>query len=358
MLFFAATTIEISDAGNRVQLFPAGVFRAVDGRPHDAPHWFMDATLAQALIDAAAAKKVPYCFDYEHQTLHAQKNGQPAPAAGWFSRLEWEEGVGLFAVDVTWTDKARDMINAGEYRFISPLFNYDSAGNVRLLINAALTNTPALDDMEALTAAASQLITGENTVDELLEQLRWMLNLPISATKEDVLAELKKLAERLSVGEGTAATSVSLFALLDNNDQKIAALSAKLDAASDQPASNEPDPTQYTPNDVVKELRETVAALSQKLNNNETEQLITAALSDGRLTAGADEQWARKLASKDIGLLKEHLGQRQPIAALSRTQTGGQVPDGQDKPRDLDAQGLAICSQFGFTADDLFKEGN
>ncbi|WP_438805125.1 phage protease [Sodalis sp. (in: enterobacteria)] len=62
----------------------------------------------------------------------ARGNGQPAPAAGWYSQLEWVEGLGLFAVDVEWTERARTLIAAGEYRFVSPLFQYDRQGNVPL----------------------------------------------------------------------------------------------------------------------------------------------------------------------------------------------------------------------------------
>ncbi|MGL9774687.1 MAG: phage protease [Sodalis sp. (in: enterobacteria)] len=52
------------------------------------------------MIDAAQARQTSYCFDYEHQAIHARENGQPALAAGWYSQLEWVEGLRLFAVDV------------------------------------------------------------------------------------------------------------------------------------------------------------------------------------------------------------------------------------------------------------------
>ncbi|WP_252749142.1 phage protease [Serratia symbiotica] len=92
------------------------MFRARDGRPTDAPHWYIDAALAQVLIDVAVQRNTPYCFDYEHQTLHSKHNGKPNPA----TRLEWVEGEGLFAIDVKWTDAARAMIEGEEYCFISP----------------------------------------------------------------------------------------------------------------------------------------------------------------------------------------------------------------------------------------------
>lgn len=339
----AALSIQLENAGPRVQLFPAGVFRGVDGRPTDAPHWFIDAAIAQTLIDTANARQTPYCFDYEHQSLHAQTNGKPAPAAGWFKTLEWVESVGLFAVDVAWTDTARTMIEKDEYLFISPLFNYDAQGNVKRLINAALTNVPALDGMEALIAAASQQLTGEDSVDELLEQLRWLLNLPLSATAEDIQTELKKIIARISEGKGTAAASVNLLALITEKDDKIAALS--------QAPATTPDPTQFAPVSVVNELRGQIAALSQQLSGGEIDTLLTAALSDGRLTKGADEDWARRLGEKDITLLREHLTTRQPIAALSAMQTGGKPPAEQPPKgspgNDLDQDKQAACSAFG-----------
>ncbi|WP_338299071.1 phage protease, partial [Escherichia coli] len=113
-------------------------------------------------------------IDYEHQTLRAVNNGKPAPAAGWFSQVEWREGAGLYAIGVEWTENAAAMIAAGEYKFISPVFGYNKRGEVIELLHAALTNTPALDGMDAvMLAAASRLAslsteTETTTVDEEL----------------------------------------------------------------------------------------------------------------------------------------------------------------------------------------------
>ncbi|MGL9774407.1 MAG: hypothetical protein ACR5LG_12185 [Sodalis sp. (in: enterobacteria)] len=38
--------------------------------------------------------------------------------------------------------------------------------------------------------------------------------------------------------------------------------------------------------------------------------LLAAALSDGRVLKGADEDWARRLDEKDMALLREHLATR------------------------------------------------
>lgn len=146
-------TASIPQAGNEFQLFPAGEFRTGDGRPKEIAAWVMTSQIAQRLIDAFKAKKNPMLVDYEHQTTLTRANGKPAPAAAWVHGLEWREGKGLFAVDVKWTEAARCSIQADEYRYISPVFHYNKGtGEVLELLNAALTNNPALDGMEAAVA--------------------------------------------------------------------------------------------------------------------------------------------------------------------------------------------------------------
>src|SRR5579871_1568223 len=151
-------------ASKEVQLLPAGKFRATDGRPKDAPHWYIDGPLAEAVIAQVAGLTNSLVIDYEHQSLLAANNGQPAPAAAWFKSLEWRDGDGLYAIDVEWTARAAAMIEAKEYLYISPVFGYDKkTGAVKSLINAALTNNPALDGMDevAVQAAATRLISNQ-----------------------------------------------------------------------------------------------------------------------------------------------------------------------------------------------------
>ncbi len=136
------------------RLLPAGHFRASDGRPKDVSGWFLDGTIAAKLIREATTQIIDFVIDYEHQTLQAAQNGKPAPAAGWFHTLEWRDGDGLYVTDARWTDTAAKMLTAQEYRYISPVFQYESkTGNVEKVISAALTNNPALDGLTDLAAA-------------------------------------------------------------------------------------------------------------------------------------------------------------------------------------------------------------
>lgn len=153
----ACTASPLAGAEKTIRLIPAGLFRTTDGRPTGLPGWTLTASNAAAIIKAAASRADDFLIDYEHQTLHASKSGQPAPAAGWFKRLEWREGQGLFAVDVRWTARASSMIIAREYRYISPVFGFDAkTGEVQNLRAAAITNDPALDGLTDIAAAKRQ----------------------------------------------------------------------------------------------------------------------------------------------------------------------------------------------------------
>lgn len=135
------------------RIIPAGAFSADDGRPDG--NWFLSEQIGRAIISLAAQRKDDYLIDYEHQTLTARTNNQPAPAAGWFKQLEWRTD-GLYVLDARWTEKAKAMIEAGEYRFISPVFSFTPGnGMVTGLHSVALTNTPALHGLTDLSLAAA-----------------------------------------------------------------------------------------------------------------------------------------------------------------------------------------------------------
>lgn len=148
------TVLPLAGAKSSFRLLPAGRFRSGDGRPNGIEGWYLDASLAETLIRQAKAQSNDYVIDYEHQTQLSSKNGQPAPAAGWFKDLEWREGDGLYVMNAKWTDSAAKMLQAQEYRYVSPVFLFDGkTGAVRQIVSAAITNSPALDGLTDLAAA-------------------------------------------------------------------------------------------------------------------------------------------------------------------------------------------------------------
>lgn len=254
----AVCSVALASTSNTVQLLPAGSFRSRDGRPEDVEAWTLDANSAAVLI-SASSRKGRFVIDYEHQSLSAVQNGQPAPAAGWFSVLEWREGEGLFATDVEWTEKARQMINSGEYRYLSPVIEYDrDTGTVLKLISAALTNNPALDGMEEVTA------------------LTFMLPADKVEQPSDVAA------------------------LVQTSNELLAALKTK---------TAEADRT-----------RSELAMLRQQIDDGRLDALIEESLADARLLPSHVEA-ARKLGKTDFAALRTLLDRPPLVPGLFSSQT-------------------------------------
>ena len=301
----------------------------------------MTAAGAERIIAARQAAATKIVIDWEHATLWRAKKGEEAPAAGWIDPrdLAWREGVGLVALRRDWTPRAEAQIESREYLYGSPVFQYDPVtGDVLSLHSFALTNDPGLDGIAvALSALLPDPPTQEDTqVEELIEQLRWLLNLPVGATVDDIKGHLQKLMDQL----GTNPTAAASFDLTGH----VAALSAR---------ATQPDPALYVPVDVHKKVTADFAALSQQVRTDKVSALVTAALADTRLLP-AQEQWARDLGMQDIARLEAFLATAQPIAALSRMQTAGDFP-GVGGNKALTDTELAVCSQMGISPEDFLK---
>ena len=162
--------------GAALRILPSGSFRTKDGRPASMTasritDWHLDVNIATQVLAVPPANADAYVIDYEHQTLNKEKNGQPAPAAGWFRGLEWRESEGLFMARIEWTERARTMIAGREYRYLSPVFSFNpQTGAVTAIHSVALTNDPALvglADLAAATAvAAPRNGTAESAVSD------------------------------------------------------------------------------------------------------------------------------------------------------------------------------------------------
>jgi phage I-like protein len=302
----AACAFPLAATAGAIQIFPAGEFSVPRGAMQGEGPWRMDQVHAAALISRVAQRSNPLVIDYEHQSLLSRDNGKPAPAAGWIKpgSLEWRAD-GLYAVGVDWTENAQAMIQAGEYRFLSPVFAYDPAtGFPTDLLNVALTNHPAIDGMNpVMLAAASARFPLQETPPMLHAAVKELLGLTAAEpTDTEITAACAALSARLKTA--------------DAQDGEIAALKAKA-----------PDPAQYAPVAALSALQTELAALKANALDRDVRDLIEPALTDGRLLP-AQEQWARDLGKSNLAALKSYLDTAQPIAALRGSQTGGKPPTG------------------------------
>ncbi|MEQ5285545.1 MULTISPECIES: phage protease [Providencia] len=353
----------LQPGSNKIQLLPAGKFRSTDIRPEECESWVLTPELAQQLIGRAKLVKNDFLIDYEHQSLHTEKNGQPAPAAGWFkgANLVWQDD-GLYVENVDWTPKAAAMIADKEYRYISTVFSYDKvSGAVTDIFSVTITNNPGLDGMNEITLAAmTKYAAGstppmENTMDKILALLRKLLGLADTATEAEILEALTQSVGQLPKdGEGDDAATASLSRLitlhqsqstsLADKDQEIAALKTAASAAATK--AGQPDLSKYVPIEAVTQLQKDIAALTAKVNGGEVSDLIEAAIKDGKILPPM-KAWAEGLGKQDVAALKSFIDNAAPIAALTKLQSGGTAPTGE---HGLTAVELEAATISGLTA--------
>ena len=343
----AACSMSLSAQSEHFVIIPEGEFRGIDGRPFDAPAWILTPERGHEIVAVLNQQHIDMVIDYEHATLKAIETGEPAPAAGWLKQngFVYVEGVGICSTQFEWTDKAKNFIASGEYKYISPVLFYNKTGAVIGLHSVALTNKPNLDQLpEAKLAAAAQdfLSTFQDSEmnEELLERLRWMLNLPVSATADDIIAELNKLASQLTETTGTtvAANAQNLFDAVSAIDQ------IKLAANSQA----QPDPNKYVPMAVHKEALAQATTVTANAQAKEIDDLILAACSDGRLTGKATVDWVKDQAKTNPDFVKSYLDDLPKIAALSQQQTQTvQIAANHQKQGQYTPEDLEVAKQMG-----------
>lgn len=372
-------------ANGQAQLLPAGEFAARDGRPGNGAKWAVSD--AQGVQLAAAmnlvATQTPIVIDYEHQTMLAAKNGLPAPAAGWITRVEWRAGQGMFA-DVAWTDKAKAHIDAGEYRFISPVIEYDAASNaVHSVLNAALVNYPAVLGMEPVMASLSAWFSDSPSSTSTSEQDMTLLaaliaafGLQATATEADAIAALNAFKARppvptaLSTALGLKADATHEAALSAVATLKTAAekpvLSAALvtalglQAGADEAAAlaavttlkSAKTGTDEGTLTAMQALQTQVATLSGQINERNVNELVDGAITAHKLLP-AQRDWAIGLGKTNLAALQGYLGTAQVIPGLGG-QSGGKAPGDVDTAA---LSGLAndVILQFGLSAEQFAK---
>lgn len=346
-----------------VQALPDGEFASVDGRPADVPSgkWLMDDVAFAAMKAYTPHQVGDIVIDYEHQTLNKEKNGMPAPAAGWFNIKEvaYRPGKGLF-IKPRFTDKALAYLNGGEYKYFSLVFGYDkTTGRPQYIHSAALANRPGVDGMLPLAELSARLnAEGSGLLAQLNAQVT---NQPNPSAEDNTVEQLlKKLLAKLGITvedlnampeEQATAALTALTALVDKASQtdglktQLAALSA--DAGKGQTV----DLSQYVPVATVNALREQLATLTAENGVLTVEQTVKAAIDEGKAFA-CEQEYLVALGKQSLTALTANLDARKPLAALSAKQTTTvDVPnkDKDNKLAALTAEDISVAEQMGLS---------
>ena len=337
-----ACSFKLAEANGHIQLFPFGRFYPADGRTEGVGGWYVDDSNSYALAESINQLGIELMIDYEHQTLYLEKNGQGNPAAGWIKQVEYRPNEGLFAT-VAWTEKAASQIKAGEYRYISPLFIPDSNGRVVQVLNAALTNRPALHNL-AEAFALSHTFNQQKQGQPMLKLLQQLFDAP-NASEAEIMEKLTAL----SAAKGDA--KVALSAVYD----ELKTQTAQAVALSAQVAN--PDPTKFVALSHMQAVQTELNALKAQHAKEKADSLITQALSDGRLLP-AQKAWAENLAQTNFVALSDYLATVTPNAALAGGMQAKDEPV--DKPVALSAEELAAAKMLGMSEAEFMtahKEG-
>jgi phage I-like protein len=254
-----------------VHLIPAGTFSGRDGR---GPY-----TLdAQAVLDAFAANGADLPIDYDHQSLTAEEKAGPVPAAGWIKELQARED-GIWA-RVEWTPRAAELLVHKEYRYLSPVFRYQAKdGRVVALSGAGLTHNPNL----YLQAAASRK---ENRTMILPDKIAALLGVPADCTEDEAAAACQRMIDKIEEIEAAHAS--------------------------------QPDPAQYVPIAMHKQVSDQLAALQAEIARREAEAAVEAAMSARKVSPGMKE-WALAYASRDLEGFKAFVAAAPEIVPASET---------------------------------------
>lgn len=361
----AALSLEIASNGTPdgyFLVFPEGATRSGDGsgRPTECDSWKLTASNGYPLADLLNARPTDMVIDYEHQTLHKERNGQPAPAAGWLAagQFEYVDGVGLCNRAPSWTTRATQAIAGREYRYKSPVIAYDGDGIVTNVMNVAITNQPALltlDELASLSAKFNPLNANEKQDKKMKPLLAYIiaaLGLAETTTEDEAVTALSAQVDDFKTKATAAKVTIDA-------DKPLAALSSVFTAVNASGAA--PDPAKYVP---VETMTQTVAALNAQITTLQGNQvdpndaLLTAALSDGRLLP-AQESWAKSYAASDPAGFKAFLDNAPVIAALNSKQTHGKPdPVSGDKITALSAEQIEVANGMGISHADMLAQLN
>lgn len=317
-----------------VQLLPAGTIPARDGRPA----WQLGN--AAAVVASSRALAMDLVVDYEHQTDHAPENGRPAPAAGWIKALDARPD-GIWG-RVEWTAKAREMLQAREYRYLSPVFQYDRASReVTRLLRAALTNDPALY-MQALARR-----TQEETDMDLLKQLATLFGLAATADAAAVAKHAGDLvAQAKSQGEQLKALAKAAGVPETAKPEEVAT------AIATAVAAGKPDPAKFVAIADFEKVSTAFATVQKERAEEKATAAVDKAIADGKLTP-AQRDWALDFCKSDPARFAAFV-EKQPVIVAPGARPGAGKPTPADAP--LDDEDKAVCRQLGITEEAFRKQ--
>lgn len=182
-----ALSSDAAEAPSEIQVIPSGYHETPKGA------FLLSGKAADLVVADFSKRGTDMVIDYEHQSL----TGDEAPAAGWIKELFNRGADGVWA-RVQWTARAAEYLRNREYKYLSPVFLRDNSdGAVQRLVNAALTNTPAICGMVPLVMkdGAGSSASGHEEEGSPLSGIASALGLAESADIAEMLGAIAALKQ-------------------------------------------------------------------------------------------------------------------------------------------------------------------
>ena len=308
-----SATVSDGKAPEWVELIPAGP--NVIGR--DGRQWLFDEQAGMLVQSSFMGRAIDLPIDWEHATQHRATKGESAPAAGWIKQLELRDGALWGLVD--WTPLASQQVINREYRFLSPVFDFDpDTTRIARLVSAGLTNKPNF----LLTALNQE--TMENTPVKLSPALLAALGLPETATEEQAIAATTQLKATAQAANAEKPNLAQFVPRADYDALGVRAVNAE----------------------------QALATQKKTEHNKEVDAVIAAATQAGKITP-ATVDYHRAMCQDEAGLarFKEFVTAAPVVAAAS--DLGERQPE--HLKTALNAEEQQVAKLMGMSEADFIK---
>jgi phage I-like protein len=282
------------------------------------------AITKQALTDLVAnfrKRTAETVIDYEHASEFPEAaKGQPIPAAGWIKALDDQpDADGVLWGSAEFTERARTMLAAKEYRYFSPVIEWrrdKHTGEAQgaTLVSAALTNRPFLDEMPAIAMSDrwKQIDRGDAAIE----------GGKVKVTKL-ILADRAAGTVRAVLEDGTEVTAV--LEGLEAQPKVVRLSDVKRDKDGRYDFGSLP-------------LGEGVVVLSEVFQGMAVQAALDEAMKDGKITA-AQRPVYEKLALSDLAGFRTLMKTQKTVVDLGERGTGAEgLKDSQQVQVAIDAK--------------------
>jgi phage I-like protein len=294
-----------------IKILPLGQVNLGDNRPP----FFTDLESLVNVAEYWRERNIDMVIDYEHQTM----TGSEAPAAGWIKALD-PRLDGLWA-RVEWTQNAYDRIMNREYRYISPVIELDEKRNFTGLLNIALTNYPAINNLDPLTLKKEVLKENDRVKGKLIEIL----------------------------GLKTEMEEAEIFAVITNGRQAVEFLEDLGELLGVKPNSSEIKGAvmalKASP-DVIVRLQGEVDQLRSERATEKAEKQLELALRAGKITP-AMRDWALEYAKNDLAGFEAYVANAPKIVPIGENLPEHRGKEGFNETVALTAEDKKMAALMG-----------